>query len=217
MNERQAMIEQTTVMLAMQNDMNSHVDVDWRQQQRAWYRAIWIECAELMDHYGGWKWWKHSRPDYGQVVLEIVDIWHFGLSMYIDDSGDYRRIATTLIDAWHNAPAPLPFLEEAERLASTALSERRFAVGSVRHLLAACECNFDDLYRGYVAKNVLNMFRQDHGYKRGDYLKIWHGREDNEVLSELMGELDSAKAGFREAVYQALSARYTQVHDTAPQ
>ncbi len=211
MNEHQAMIEKTRVMLAMQNEMNSHVDADWRQREREWYRAIWIECAELMEHYGGWKWWKHSTPDFPQVVLEIVDIWHFGLSMHIDDSGDYRRIATAIIDEWHSAPAALPFLEEVERLAFAAVGERRFAVSSVRHLLAACERDFDDLYRSYVAKNVLNMFRQDHGYKRGDYLKIWNGREDNEVLSDLINELDSAKAGFRDAVYQALSARYAVV------
>ena len=215
MNERETMIEKTRVMLAMQNEMNAHVDADWRQRDREWYRAIWIECAELMDHYGGWKWWKHSTPDFSQVVLEIVDIWHFGLSMYIDDSGDYRRIATTIIDAWHTTPAPLPFLEEVERLAFAAVGERRFAVGSVRHLLAACDRDFDDLYRSYVAKNVLNMFRQDHGYKRGDYIKIWHGREDNEVLSELINELDSSKAGFRDAIYQALSARYTQLKGPA--
>ena len=37
MQEREAMIEKTRVMLAMQNDMNSHVDADWLQRQREWY------------------------------------------------------------------------------------------------------------------------------------------------------------------------------------
>ncbi|TDJ65831.1 MAG: hypothetical protein E2O35_06725, partial [Proteobacteria bacterium] len=55
---RSAMIAKTVVMLEMQDGMNSRVDGDWFNQERAWYRAIWIECAELMDHYGGWKWWK---------------------------------------------------------------------------------------------------------------------------------------------------------------
>jgi hypothetical protein len=104
MQQREAMIEKTRVMLAMQNDMNSHVDADWLQRGREWHRAIWIECAELMEHYGGWKWWKHSTPDFPQVVLEIVDIWHFGLSLRIDDSGDYHRIASAIIDDWCDAP-----------------------------------------------------------------------------------------------------------------
>ena len=214
MNERAAMIEQTRIMLSMQNDMNSHVDADWRQRGREWYRAIWIECAELMDHYGSWKWWKHSTPDFPQVILEIVDIWHFGLSLRIDttrDSTDYLPIATAVVDDWYQAPPTLPFLEEVERLAVAAVGERRFAVGSVRNLMAACERDFDHLYRSYVAKNVLNMFRQNHGYKRGDYVKVWDGREDNAVLAELLDTLDSGKPGFREAVYEALTERYGKV------
>ena len=42
-------------MLEMQEQMNQKVNADWRQQNYEWYRAIWVECAELMDHYG-WKW-----------------------------------------------------------------------------------------------------------------------------------------------------------------
>jgi len=68
--------------------------------------------------------------------------------------------------------------------------------------------DFDQLYRTYVGKNVLNFFRQDHGYKDGSYVKTWHGREDNEHLAELLIALDSNSADFREAVYQGLKARY---------
>lgn len=38
----------------------------------------------------------------------------------------------------------------------------------------------------YIAKNTLNNFRQDNGYKTGDYVKIWSGREDNEYLAEMV-------------------------------
>lgn len=74
-----------------------------------------------------------------------------------------------------------------------------------------CECDFDELYRAYVAKNVLNMFRQDNGYREGRYIKTWGGREDNQVLAELMRDLDSDAEDFREAVYAALGARYAAV------
>ncbi|HEY5740253.1 MAG TPA: dUTP diphosphatase, partial [Gammaproteobacteria bacterium] len=57
-------------------------------------------------------------------------------------------------------------------------------------------------------KNVLNFFRQDHGYKEGSYVKQWHGREDNEHLSELLSQLDSGSADFREQVYRGLEQRY---------
>ncbi|MFT5420448.1 MAG: hypothetical protein ACI9D5_001192, partial [Candidatus Endobugula sp.] len=62
---------QTQVMLDLQEAMNSRVHADWREQEFEWYRAIWIECAELMDHYG-WKWWKQQIPDSEQVKLELV-------------------------------------------------------------------------------------------------------------------------------------------------
>jgi hypothetical protein len=42
--------------------------------------------------------------------------------------------------------------------------------------------NLEQLYRLYVGKNILNQFRQDHGYKDGSYIKIWDGLEDNAVM-----------------------------------
>ena len=50
---RASMIAKTVIMLEMQDGMNSRVDADWIDRDREWYRAMWIECAELMDHYGG--------------------------------------------------------------------------------------------------------------------------------------------------------------------
>ena len=72
----------------------------------------------------------------------------------------------------------------------------------------ACDLSADALYRHYVGKNVLNFFRQDHGYQDGTYIKEWQGREDNEHLSELLDTLDASTAGFPEAVDDAWSARY---------
>ncbi len=72
----------------------------------------------------------------------------------------------------------------------------------------ACELGFDELYRHYVGKNVLNFFRQDHGYKDGTYTKVWAGREDNEHLAELVSALDSDADDYPEAVYAALKSRY---------
>ncbi len=212
MASSESMIQQTSIMLAMQNDMNCRVDADWLVRDRAWYRAIWIECAELMDHYGGWKWWKHSTPDYPQVLLEIVDIWHFGLSARIDSGGDVTRSAARIVGEWEAASPADDFLVEVERLASVALTEHRFEVAAVRNLLTLSGFDFDALYRHYVAKNVLNVFRQDHGYRDGTYLKLWNGREDNIVLAELLGSLDSAAADFREAVYAALVNAYPGQH-----
>jgi hypothetical protein len=37
-------------MLTMQNAMNSRVSETWRENAYEWYRAIWVECAEMLDH-----------------------------------------------------------------------------------------------------------------------------------------------------------------------
>lgn len=196
------------VMLTMQDEMNARVDPDWIDRDREWYRAVWIECAELMDHYGGWKWWKKGDGDREQALLEIVDIWHFGLSMRITPTRDFERAAAQIAAEWHSPIAIAGFLAGVERLALAALGGRRFEVAVIPALLGALGRDYDDLYRAYVGKNVLNFFRQDHGYRDGSYVKSWHGREDNEHLVEVLAGLDSNDAGFRAAVYDGLAARY---------
>ena len=47
-------------MLELQDSINSLINKEWRQAHNPWYRAIWTECAELMDHIG-WKWWKKQE------------------------------------------------------------------------------------------------------------------------------------------------------------
>ena len=206
-NARNLKVAKTTVMLEMQDSMNARVDPDWFERDREWSRALWIECAELMDHYGGWKWWKNSVKDIEQVMLEIVDIWHFGLSMRIEAERNHAQVASRIVDEWDAASSSNGFLRDVERLAKNAL-ENRFLVAIVPTLLGDINRNFDDLYRAYVGKNVLNFFRQDHGYKDGSYLKTWAGREDNEHLADILAMLDANDVAFRDLVYAALVERY---------
>jgi dimeric dUTPase (all-alpha-NTP-PPase superfamily) len=202
------LVAKTVAMLGLQDEMNARVDPDWIARGREWYRAIWIECAELMDHYGGWKWWKSAHRDDEQVMLEIVDIWHFGLSIRIRPDRDHVTSARAIVNEWLQPIESQGFLQDVEALAAFALREHEILVSAVPVLLREIERDFDDLYRAYVGKNVLNFFRQDHGYKDGTYLKTWHGREDNEHLVEVLTSLDADAVGFRTAVYAALTARY---------
>ena len=211
MDQRQAMITKAVTMLEMQDAMNCKVDEDWLDRDREWYRAVWIECAELMDHYGGWKWWKASSPDIEQVVLEIVDIWHFGLSMQITPQRDFQAVATRLINEWEEKTTDTDFLRGVETLASEAITNQRFSVASVRFLLSKVERTFDDLFRGYVGKNVLNFFRQDHGYKDGSYIKTWDGQEDNVHLVEILEQVDLNAPTIKDDVYAQLASRYAKV------
>jgi len=67
---------------------------------------------------------------------------------------------------------------------------------------------FEELFKSYVGKNTLNFFRQDKGYKEGTYIKEWDGREDNEVLVEILNKLDSEEENFRHQLYQELADNY---------
>ncbi len=205
-------------MLHMQHRMNSRVHEDWIHQRFEWYRAAWIECGELMDHVG-YKWWKKQTPDMEQVRLEVVDIWHFGLSALFEPDTDLEALAgriaagfTERDESAANDNSPTQRIHVAtEALAQYALETKGFSVPLFASLMEACDLSADALYRHYVGKNVLNFFRQDHGYQDGTYVKQWQGREDNEHLSELLDTLDATAAGFPEAVYDALSARYAKL------
>lgn len=195
-------------MLSMQHSMNTRVHNDWINQNFEWYRAIWVECGELMDHIG-YKWWKKQAADVQQAQLEVIDIWHFGMSALFSPATQITQLAERIeLDFYHAEPETDDIRIATEALATHSLQSRNFSVPLFAQLMLASGLSFDELYRHYIGKNVLNFFRQDHGYKDGSYRKLWDGREDNEHLSELLAELDSDLESFPDDVYGALQARY---------
>jgi dimeric dUTPase (all-alpha-NTP-PPase superfamily) len=195
-------------MLTLQDKMNHKVHPQWVTQNYEWFRAIWIECGELVEHYG-YKWWKKQTPDMAQVQLEVIDIWHFGLSDSFGEGKTLQSIAEEIEGALQGYQYRGTGVREAtEALAAYALNHHKFSVPLFWDLMHAAELNFDELYRQYVGKNVLNIFRQDHGYKVGTYQKLWQGREDNEHLSELLNQLDAGAADYSDQLYAQLQQRY---------
>ena len=198
-------------MLAMQDRMNTRVHEQWVEQGFEWYRAIWIECGELVEHYG-YKWWKKQEPDMEQVRLEVIDIWHFGLSALFGDGKSIEQIAADIeAELSGFSQKNLDVREATEALAQHSLQTRGFSPALFWELMLAAGLDFDSLYSAYVGKNVLNFFRQDNGYKDGTYVKTWAGREDNEHLVDLVAPLDKGAADFADQVYQALEGRYREV------
>ena len=193
-------------MATLQDRHNRQLHADWRSQSYANYRAVWIECAELLDHIG-WKWWRDQQPDLEQVRLEIVDIWHFGLSDLLRENAVNDALADRM--AALAAPRQDADLRAAvETLALRALANRRFDVEAFVDVLNALPMGLDELHDIYVAKNVLNAFRQDHGYRDGSYVKTWDGREDNAHLAEIAAGLDITRPSYADDLYAALEARY---------
>ena len=198
---------QLSAMAEMQDHHNRLVHPRWRHQGHDYYRAVWVECAELLDHYG-WKWWKRQQADLEQVKLEIIDIWHFGLSELLRGNQLGEPLAARLADALRSAEA-VDFRASVENLALESLATRQFDLVAFVSVMRALPMTFDQLYQGYVAKNILNAFRQEHGYQDGSYRKRWHdGREDNEHLVEIVAALDADADSFVADLAAAIAARY---------
>ena len=106
-------------------------------------------------------------------------------------------------------PSAEAFRQAMELFALETLRTKSFDVAGFAVLMAHCELSFEGLFKRYVAKNVLNFFRQDHGYKEGTYIKVWDGREDNEHLMEVLVGLSQEEVT-RDRLYAELVARYPE-------
>ncbi|MDQ1326311.1 MAG: hypothetical protein QG564_1436 [Campylobacterota bacterium] len=190
-----------------------------------WKRCTYLECAELIASYP-WKHWKNidAKPDYENIKIEVVDIWHFIMSQALED---YKIKNLGTIDALarsiHALPnysifaAPLSMTDKnyyeqikvVEKLIKTLFCE-----ASTEKLIEAfidiaiqSGLNLEALYKLYIGKNVLNQFRQDHGYKEGTYHKLWEGIEDNIIMQQLLDKYEEFTA---DELYNALEAAYPQ-------
>lgn len=210
---------QLNTMLDLQDKMNKKVNPDWLNAGYGYLRAAMIEAVEGIEHHG-WKWWKAQNKDLPQLQMELVDIWHFALSaIIIEFKGDISLSATTIaqqleqnentvmFDGVEYAFTSQHILDNLELMAGLCAA-KRFSVPLFIKIVEQAEMDSNELYRQYVGKNVLNFFRQDHGYKEGTYIKEWHGREDNEHLVDVLGELDISGAQYSDDVYKGLAARY---------
>ena len=222
-------LNQLLVMVQLQDRMNAKINPDYLQAGYPYLRAVVVEGGEGMEHHG-WKWWKSQVANLPQLQMELVDIWHFYLSDFlIKAKGDQAYAASAI----HNMIKPhsaitgrvafdgveyslidTDLVRKLELIIGLAVS-RRLSMGLFESTMKDSGLDWDALFRQYVGKNILNIFRQDHGYKAGTYLKEWIGREDNEHLVEIMEELDANAAGYSDLLYKALKGRYAAAVEAA--
>lgn len=208
--------EKLASMLDLQNTLNKKIHPEWHLQKFPWTDAIMVEGTEALEHYG-WKWWKKQTPDMPQVRIELVDIWHFALSIYLERNVGNVDAATDLLYShatmWQEQASALEINNgvrgNLRALVSCAATRGAYFDGfAFAALMVGTELSWDQLYTTYVAKNVLNTFRQDNGYKAGTYIKMWHGLEDNVALEQLMNSKPNATP---EQLYNKLADIYASV------
>jgi len=184
-----------------------------------WNRCIYMEVAELINSYP-WKHWKDidAKADYENIKIEIVDIWHFVMSealrVYrVEERGDIDMLARDIsnialsIDGksidHSNIYREIGLVEE--------ILNSIFSKSGIDDLISKffkvvdIALDRDELYRLYIGKNVLNIFRQNNGYRDGTYLKVWGDREDNVVLQDIV---DSNRDITADTLYSKLEIEY---------
>lgn len=208
-------------MLKLQDQINTQVNPDWKTANQDWLTAIFVESGEGTTSYG-YKWWKKETPDMDNVRLEIVDIWHFFMSHFIEV---YERRTNSLAERMHQTFSE-PFeslntpFNEIMRYLNAELTMHLYydAWCSFAYLCDKAELSWDQLYSTYIGKNALNSFRANNGYKEGTYLKIWskpdseHIREDNYFLMEYLKTVDLTQVeSLYDNAYNYLQSTYRTV------
>lgn len=200
--------------LQLQNSLNSIVNPKWKTADYAWRTAIWVESAELVDKLN-YKWWKDTAApiDQRQLLLELVDIFHFMISESIlanrsaDNLYHSYKWATSHTKVTHKN-SKIQYVEEFVMLTL----ENRPIDASFFQVMIALDISIDNLLKYYLGKNALNKFRQDNGYKDGTYRKMWNleGQlvEDNVALEKIVE--GSAFLSFA-TIFNELTALYNKV------
>ncbi|DAB39163.1 MAG: dUTPase [Sulfuricurvum sp. GWF2_44_89] len=191
-----------------------------------WRRCITMESAEMIDSFG-WKHWKSiAQPtDYANLQIEIVDVWHFVMSLLLEfthnngaesigelaermsKTPEYQRLNTATSLEFGSDPLLMTKIENVMRLSLIPVSAEMVGalIEEFFELAYLGALNTTELYRLYVGKNILNQFRQDHGYKEGSYIKLWNGLEDNVVMKRAW---ETNPDMTPEELYDALKAAY---------
>lgn len=206
--------------LMLQDKMNSTVNQDWKEAGNDWEMATIVEMGEFMEHFG-YKWWKKTEPDFNQAFIELVDVFHFTLSRSIIQGDTVEELAEEIgyaVSTISNAASTTNQLVKGivNAVSETADWELEKGVDTQRvirclvHLVYRCGKTIEDFFAAYIGKNTLNIFRQKNGYKSGTYIKMWNGKEDNEVMYELIQKDPVLGIDF-DLLYDALSTEYEKL------
>ncbi len=192
-----------------------------------WRRCIYMECAEMIDSFS-WKHWKSidQDPDWMNLQIEVVDVWHFIMSLAIENysqnmRGNIEDLAMNIsempsfkeLEGFNSSFATQDeVIDKVENIMILSLDREELELEEMIkdffELVIMSGLDLNTLYRLYVGKNILNQFRQDNGYKEATYIKVWNGEEDNVVMKRIWEEDGDIKP---EVLYKKLDKLYSEL------
>lgn len=194
-----APIDKIKEMFLLQRQLNIQTaGPNWNTREDVIFEnAIIAESGELLESLG-YKWWKKPNIDLANAKVEVVDLWHFAMSLLMQHHGvddetidglvnicEYPLIAVTdYFDSQSMLQRDIMEFVHVATVVREDVYESDLLMFKYGALMGDVGLNLDALYTMYIIKNALNKFRQDNGYATGTYQKIWNGREDNEVAME---------------------------------
>ena len=178
-----------------------------------------------MSNSFSWKHWKSldQEPDWENLQIEVIDVWHFIISLAIEDysnnlKGGVEDLAINIsqLESFNTIDLNNSKFDtqdnvivKVENIMLLSLSKDKLdiekMIAEFFDLVVMSGLDLQTLYRLYVGKNILNQFRQDHGYKDGSYIKVWAGEEDNVVMKRVWEEDSNIKP---DALYKELTKLY---------
>ena len=214
-----------------------YLDVAMKDGSEDYMFAAIRELVEAAD-WLGWEWWKATTRNLAEAKLEIIDTIHFLVSSVLVHS--YATAGTTgqtfeqtlekfaelivqnaaqeedlvgFVESWKDQPdnkAIMALIKFTIGLANDDVSGP--AINSCLVTGAALGLTADELFSTYISKNTLNIFRTNHGYKQGTYVKMWaKDTEDNAVMRTLSSALQAAGNFSADTLYAFLEEEYAKV------
>lgn len=220
------LLDQLTLM---QDALNEYITTDWQQNRTEmdFMVASHQEMSELIDssstdeegntHSIGWKWWKGKTPtvrtmdvlDWDElhpsvtdnIKIELTDLVFFTLSQKIleDFTNPGEEAEIHCCNDWVNLM----------RITLNNLLQKPGCALQIILILAE-KLNFN-VAAYYVAKHLLNYYRQISNYGDG-YEKIKNGKEDNELLHDIIADITPEQMGDDfEKSYDLIADRFFKI------
>lgn len=185
----------------LQDALNEYITKDWKKNRTEldFMVASHQEVSELIDtnvtidgkkFEMGWKWWKGASGQrtmdfvaweklhpavVDNIKIELTDLVFFTLSQKIlEDLTDPDEVVQLSDNDWLN------FMSIS---ANNLMQRPGMAIGIIIELAKRLDFNIPAYY---VAKHTLNLIRQLSGYSDGSYKKVVDGKEDNELLHDVI-------------------------------